>query len=189
MTSCLHVCSYIQVIICTERTQWNCCTHVSTFILNILSSKAQRDDACSPFIVFYTNGPPLSTSRTGPLHDCLWLRVNKPWPHTLTLSAVWFPIGQPAVSVLLCLCFHQHGAQTTWSFALQASTNTLCPLYCPKPNITSLITIKSLCQQSGMPSSSPGQKSWITSSLTLMDDNTDICQLDIDSLISKKHSC
>lgn len=123
-------------------------------------------------IVFYTNTPPLSTSRTGSLHDCPWLRVNKPWPHTLPLSAVWFPIGQPVDSILLRLCFHQHGAQTTLSFPHQTSTNTLCPLYCPEPNITSLITIKSLYQQSGMPSSLPGQKSRIPSSLTLMEDNT-----------------
>lgn len=108
-----------------------------TFILYILSSTAQHDNACSSFIVLYTNSPPLGTSRTGPLHDCPWLRVNKPWPHTLPLSAVWFPIGQPVVSILLCLCFHQHGAQTTLSFPLQASTNTLLPLYCPEPNITS----------------------------------------------------
>lgn len=109
----------------------NCCTHVSPFILYIPSSVAQRDNACSSLIVFYTNGPPLRPSRTGPLHDCPWLRVNKPWPPTLPLSAVWFPIGQPVVSILLCLCFHQHGAQTTLSFPPRASTNTLRPLYCP----------------------------------------------------------
>lgn len=137
-------------------------------------------------IVFYTNILPLSTSRTGSLHDCPWLRVKKPWPHTLPLSAVGFPIGQPVDSILLCLCFHQHGAKTTLSFPLQASTNTLCPLYCPKPSMTSLVTIKSL---SGMPSSLPGQKSRIPSSLTLLDDNTDSGQLDIDRLISKECSC
>lgn len=81
-------CSSIQVIICTERTRWNCCPHVSSFILYILPSKAQCDNACSPFIVFYTNGPPLSTSRTGLLHDCPWQRVNKPWPHTHTPPSV-----------------------------------------------------------------------------------------------------
>lgn len=161
---------------------------MSKLIFYILSSKAQRDNAWSPFIVLSTNGPPLSTSRTGSLHDCPWLRVNKPWPHTLSFC-VWLPIGQPVVSILLCLYFHQHGAQTTLRFPPQASTNTLCPLYCPKPNITSLITIQSLCQQSGMPSSLPGQKSWTTSSLTLMDDNTDICQIYIDSFISKGCSC
>lgn len=90
---------------------------------------------------------------------CPWLWVNKPYPlhhprpHTLPPSippsAVWFPIGQLAVSILLCLCFHQHGTQTTLNFPLQAFTNTLLPLYCPEPSIMSLITIRSLYEQSG----------------------------------------
>lgn len=181
-------CSLIQVIICTEGTQWNCCTQVSTFILDILSSKAQCDNACSPFIVFYTNGPPLSTSRTGPLHDRPWLRVNKPLAtHTHTpspLSAVWFPIGQPVVSILLCLCFHQHGAQTTLSFSSPGIHKHTVSIILPQAqhHISHHNQIF-VPQQSGMPSSLPGQKSWNTSSLALMDDNTDVCQLDIDSLI------
>lgn len=61
---------------------------MSKLIFYILSSKAQRDNAWSPFIVLSTNGPPLSTSRTGSLHDCPWLRVNKPWPHTLSFCSV-----------------------------------------------------------------------------------------------------
>lgn len=138
-----------------EHSWWTCgcgCTHTCTRILNALISKAQYDNARTSFIVSHTRP---NTSRTGPLHDCPWLWVNKPCPHpprphTLPpLSAAWCPIGRLVVSILLCLCFHQHGARTTLNFPLQASTNTLLPLYCPGPSIMPLITIKSLYQQSG----------------------------------------
>lgn len=132
----------------TEHWWWTC-----THTLNTLITKAQYDNAWTSFSALNKTRTHTSTSRTGPLHDCPWLWVNKPCPkpqpHTLPLPAARFPIGQLVVSILLCLCFHKHGAQTTVNFPLQASTNTLLPLYCPEASILSLFTIKSLYQQSG----------------------------------------
>ena len=128
-------------------------THVYTPFPSMLAHEPRL------FNYTWTHTPP-NTSRTGPLHEsipgCEWTNLAVPpplppssCPHHLPLSAAWFPIGQLAVSILLCLCFHQHGAQTTLNFPLQASTNTLLPLYWPEHSIMSPITIKSLYQQSG----------------------------------------
>lgn len=64
-----------------EHSWWTCgcgCTHTCTRILNALISKARYDNARTSFIVSHTHP---NTSRTGPLHDCPWLWVNKPCPH------------------------------------------------------------------------------------------------------------
>lgn len=58
-----------------------------------------------------------NTSGKGLLHDSMTgcQRINLVHAHP---PYPWFPIGQLAGSILLCLCFHQHGTQTTLNFSL-----------------------------------------------------------------------
>lgn len=125
-----------RVLVMDLRQYTNAYTSFSSLKLSIIMHEALSIYTCT-----HTH---LNPFRKGPLHDCVpgceWINLN---PHHPTFPP-WFPVGQLPVSILLCLCFHQHGAQSMLNFPLQAFTDTLLPLYCPEPSIMFHTTIKSL---------------------------------------------